>query len=381
MGLTSRTLLIIAILAALGCVVGTVWMWPRLARRHWAAVLGRLGTLMATQLAFLAALGLAANGYFGFYASWRDLLGTGADQPVAVQNHFGTGTPAEHTADPAPGVEPLGKVPLTGPDGGAPREAGMIEKVRIAGGRSGLSSEGYVYLPPQYFRPGGQHRRLPVAVVLTGYPGDARNLITRLDYPGVALDRIRAGRMQPTVLVLLRPTVAPPRDTECVDVPHGPQAEAYFVRDVPQAVAAAYRVATGPRSWGVIGDSTGGYCALKFALRHPDVYGAAVSLSGYYHAAHDATTGDLFGGSVRLRRENDLMWRLRHLPVPEVSLLVATSREGEGDYHATQRFIAAATPPLRVSSIILGSGGHNFRTWRQELPVALPWLAQHLRAG
>ncbi|MFF4649179.1 alpha/beta hydrolase [Streptomyces sp. NPDC001380] len=379
MGLTGQGLLVLLAVVAAGCVAATVWVWPRLARRHWTAVLGRLGTLVATQLAALAALGVAGNDYFGFYASWDDLLGTGGGQPVAVQDHFraAAGGRPQDPSGTATGVDHLGTLPAGGP--GGPRQSGLLEHVRISGGASGISSDGYVYLPPQYFRPQEAHRRLPAAVVLTGYPGDARNLVTRLDYPGTELREVQAGRMRPTVLVMLRPTVAPPRDTECVDVPGGPQAETYFTRDVPRAVAAAYRVASGPRSWGVIGDSTGGYCALSLTLRHPDAYGAAVSLSGYYRAAHDPTTGDLFHGSARLHQGHDLMWRLRHLPAPDVPVLVTTSRQGEADYRATRAFIAAARPPLRVSSITLPSGGHNFHTWKLEIPVALPWLAEHLR--
>ena len=116
-------------------------------------------------------------------------------------------------------------------------------------------------------------------------------------------------------------------------------------------------------------------------MRHPEAYGAAASLSGYFRAAHDATTGDLFGGSARLRRASDLMWRLEHLPVPAVSVLVATSRQGEYDYRATQSFIEAARPPLQVSSITLESGGRNFHTWGREIPAALPWLSDRLAEG
>ena len=48
--------------------------------------------------------------------------------------------------------------------------------------------------------------------------------------------------MQPMILVMMRPTVAPPRDTECVDVPGGPQTETFFAKDLPDAVSAHYRV-------------------------------------------------------------------------------------------------------------------------------------------
>ncbi|MFJ6214122.1 alpha/beta hydrolase [Streptomyces sp. NPDC092296] len=381
MGLTSQTLLVVVSLVAVACVVATVWTWPRLAKRHWAAVLGRLGTILVTQLLTLAALGLVVNNYFSFYASWGDLLGTSGNQPVTVTNHLSTGGGSGPGTVYQTGVQSLGRVRVAGLGDGGPQQSGVVERVRISGGRSGLAEDGYVYLPPQYFRADYAHRRLPVVVALTGYPGDAHNLVTRLNLPKLELDLLGQGRMQPTVLVLLRPTVTPPRDTECQDVPHGPQAETFFVRDVPKALGQTYRVAAGGHGWGIIGDSTGGYCALKLTMRHPEAYSAAVSLSGYYQSAVDATTGDLFGGSARLRRENDLLWRLRHLASPPVSVLLASSREGEHDYEATQSFIAAVRPPMKVASITLDSGGHNFRTWNRELPVALPWLAEQLKVG
>ena len=56
--------------------------------------------------------------------------------------------------------------------------------------------------------------------------------------------------MQPTILVMLRPTVAPPRDTECVDVPGGPQTETFFAKDLPEAVSEHYRVGHAGRGTG-----------------------------------------------------------------------------------------------------------------------------------
>jgi S-formylglutathione hydrolase FrmB len=165
-----------------------------------------------------------------------------------------------------------------------------------------------------------------------------------------------------------------------VDVPGGPQVETFFTKDLRDSMADAFRVNTDADSWGVLGGSTGGYCALKMTMRHPEAFSAAVALSGYYEAAVDMTTGDLFGGSRQRRNENNLMWRLANLPSPHVSVLVTSSRQGEANYQATQRFLAAVKPPMRASSLILPSGGHNFETWSRELPQALPWLAQQLRA-
>jgi S-formylglutathione hydrolase FrmB len=53
---------------------------------------------------------------------------------------------------------------------------------------------------------------------------------------------------------------------------------------------------------------------------------------------------------------------------------------GEANYQDTLEFIelAKAKRPTRISSIILDSGGHNFNTWRREIPGALEWMSGRL---
>jgi S-formylglutathione hydrolase FrmB len=372
MGLTSKKVLLLAVVVAVLLFALTVWLWPRLARRSLPAVLGRVGVLLGTELSLLAAGGLAANLYFGFYSSWADLFGADQDMGVVVEHGDGTKTARQLQ------LRGTQKVGVQG--GHSPRKAGHIHKVQINGAITGMAAPAYVYLPPQYFQPEYAGRKFPAALVLTGFPGTAENLISRMQYPQTATRRIEAGTMRPTVLIMMRPTVAPPRDTECVDVPGGPQAETFFTKDLRKAITSHYRVGRQARSWGVIGNSTGGYCALKMTMRHPGAFSAGAGLSATYKAPQDRSTGDLFGGSKRLEQENNLMWRLDNRPMPPVSLLLASSRRGESNYKDTRDVIAKAEPPLKVSSMILDSGGHNFNTWNREVPPALEWLANHLSA-
>jgi S-formylglutathione hydrolase FrmB len=370
MGLTSKKLLVLVALVAAATFVATVWLWPRLGRRGLRPVAGRVGLLLGGQLAILAALGLAVNSYFGFYASFSDLLGT--DQsPGEVVDYTAGG-------DGASGLQEMGHQAVGVTGGASPAKAGRIDRVEIHGATTGITVPAYVYLPPQYFQKGFRRQNFPAAVILTGYPGTAESLITRMRYPQTATEHIARGTMQPMIMVMLRPAVVPPRDTECMNVPHGPQVETFFTRDLRQVIHANYRVGLAAQNWGVMGDSTGGYCALKLAMRDPHDFSAAVSLSGYYATHDDPTTGSLFGGSDVLKEENNLMWRLRHRPVPPVWVLVTSSRHGEANYAATLAFIHAVRSPMQVSSIILPSGGHNFTTWNRELPAALDQLSRHL---
>jgi len=372
MGLTSNKVLVLAVLFAVLLFVGTVWFWPRLARRNWRAVSGRIGLLLATQVLLFASVGLAANQAFGFYASWADLFGQESGQGVVVDHDAGGGY-----GGPLQVVDTQ-QVNVTG--GARPQIGGQLQKVDIVGRSTHIASPAFVYLPPEYFQPQYRTRTFPAAVVLTGYPGTAEALIKGLHYPQTAHRLAKNGTAQPMILVMMRPTVAPPRDTECVDVPGGPQTETFFAKDLPDAVSAHYRVGKKPGSWGVIGDSTGGYCALKLAIHHPETYAAGAGLSPYYRAPIDPTTGDLFHGNEELRNDADLMWHLRHRPAPDTSLLVSSSKHGESNYKETLRFIdlVKARKPTRISSIILDSGGHNFNTWRREIPATLQWISGRL---
>ncbi|MCC3769692.1 esterase family protein [Streptomyces sp. UNOC14_S4] len=369
MGLTSMAVLLLAIAAAVALFALTIWLWPRLGKKSIGSVLARFGMLLATQLTLFAAIGLWANQSFGFFASWADLFGLEKGQGVVV----------DHSQGNKP-VQVVGIQQVKG-HGSVPSIAGKVEKVNIRGSESKIASPAFVYLPPEYFQPEYANKTFPASVVLTGYPGTAEALIKGLHYPQEAQKLAKAKKMQPTILVMMRPTVAPPRDTECIDIPGGPQTETFFTKDLRKALSEQYRIGLKAANWGVIGDSTGGYCALKFAMRHPDSYGAAAALSGYYDAKQDATTGSLFGGDKKLEKDNDLMWRLKNKPLPPVSLLVTSSKQGEDNYDDTKKFIAAsAHHPTRVSSMILEVGGHNFNTWRREIPGTLQWMGSRLSA-
>ncbi|MGW1811927.1 alpha/beta hydrolase [Streptomyces sp. NPDC002078] len=373
MGLTSNKVLMLAIVLAVLLFAGTVWLWPRLARRSWRAVSGRVGLLLTTQLALFASVGLAANQAFGFYASWADLFGQENGQGVVV-DHIAGGANSP--------VQVVSTSKVIGASSTLPQVAGQIQKVDIIGRTTHLATPAFVYLPPEYFKPQNSARKFPVSVVLTGYPGTAEALVNKLHYPSTAQQLAKQGKMQPMILVMLRPTVAPPRDTECVDVPGGPQAETFFAKDLRDSVMAHYRVDKTPASWGIVGDSTGGYCALKIAMHHPGSYAAAAGLSPYYKAPIDPTTGDLFHGDKNLQNRSNLFWTLKHLTAPETSLLVTSSRIGEHNYKDTLSFIKSVqdTNVTRISSIILPSGGHNFNTWRREIPATLQWLSSRLVA-
>jgi enterochelin esterase-like enzyme len=396
MGLTSGSFgTFMFVLAAAGVVLVVVF-WPRAGRQRALHMLIRVLMVGASQLLVIAAFLVYLNSYFGFYGSWSQLLGSGTAPVVRAVKSTGlvqsslTVTGAE--AAPAPGV-PIPKtateIPvadghgdLGGRAGGGDQalaQTGELLEVNITGQHSGIAVfNDFVYLPPQYFQPAYAHSRFPVLLALSGYPGSSWSIVSRLKLPGEQESLVHAGRIRPTVIVMMNSAVAMPRDTECTNIPAGLQVETFFAEDVPAAIEHSFRVQSGPGSWAALGYSTGGFCAVKLAMLNPHQFSLAVSLAGYYQALEDHTTGDLYGNNIGYQDENSPDWRLQHLPAPPISVLVASSKIGERTYGGTLHFVTLVKPPMQVYTLYLGQGGHNFGTWGRELPQSLIWLNARL---
>ncbi|HEU5356469.1 MAG TPA: alpha/beta hydrolase-fold protein [Actinocrinis sp.] len=376
MSLTGLPLLILLAVLTVAGFVAVVRFWPRLAARGPRLLAGRVGALVVTQLLLLATVLAAANNYFGFYGNWRDLVSV-------ATGHYSAAAPSPlGAAQSGSGVTINSHSSLPIPGGADPARGGRLDDATIHGQLTGLSAHALIYLPPQYFQASYRKTLFPTVIVSSGYPGDVTKLVTLLRYPARLVDGINAGQDKPMVLVMMSPMIISGRDTECTDVANGgPRAGEFWSVDVTTAVEHTYRVSQDASGWGLVGDSTGGYCALKLAMLNSDRFSAAASLSGYFDALQDGTTGDLYGGDSAFRRQNDLLWRIDHLPSPPIAALLTTSRTGESNYAPTMQFARDAKPPMRVSTLVRASGGHNFNTWNAEVPAALQWLSSHLTPG
>ncbi|HBW17566.1 MAG TPA: esterase [Actinobacteria bacterium] len=396
MGLTSGSFTTLMIVVAVASVLAVVWLWPRLARGRLLSVAGRLGLIAASQVLVIAAFLVVFNGYFGFFGTWAELLGRAGSSQVVPVVRAGSLSRSVIITATDPGPLPGGKsLPRSGPSAAAagpsltgpaghgsdssPAQAGRLLMVSIIGRRTGISVAGdYVYLPPQYFQPAYARARFPVVLVMTGYPGSALAIVTRLGVPSTAARLVAARLATPAIYVMMNVSPVMPRDTECTNVPAGPQVESFFARDVPLAIEQAFRAQSSPGGWAAMGYSTGGLCATKLAMLNPRQFPSAVALAGYYKALRDHTTGNLYGGSNAYRNENDPYWRLQHLPDPPVSVLVTSSKIGEKTYPGALKFLSLVRPPMRAYSLFLPQGGHNFGSWTRELPQSLEWLSQRL---
>lgn len=192
--------------------------------------------------------------------------------------------------------------------------------------------------------------------------------------PGAFADLLKQNKVHPFILVM--PVVNPGSvDTDCSDLPNRKVAT-WMTTDVPDLVSHKFRTLPGPRGWGLMGFSTGGFCAAKLPLQFPKVFGAGAALDP------DPLTGD---ESVlpdpAVRRLNSPTYLVRHTK-SRVRLFLATSQQDRfspPSYIETFQASARVTP-VEVRTLVLPSGGHNYNTWSAEYPAAFGWLSQWLSA-
>lgn len=375
MGLTSGGLIALLSVLTIVALAGTVWVWPRLTTGGIGFLAMRAGVLLGGQTLIVLLLLVIVNAYYQFYGNWNDLMGA-AGGKTTIHQHPQTRPNAAATTQVTRTI-----TAKLGPGHGArPSRDGQLQHLEIHGVRTGLSGDAYVYLPPEYFKKEFAAKRFPVVMMIAGYPSvDHLTWIDKGHVPDEAAKQLSAGQIQPMIYVMMRPTVEPGWDTECADVPGGPKVESFFAQDVPDAVQGAYRTAQARKGWGIAGYSTGGYCATKIAMLHSDRFSAAASMAGHFNAILDRTTRNLYDGSADLRRDNNLTWRLKNLPQPPISVLVASASIGEKTYPSAVQFMKQARPPLIVDEKLLPTGGHNFKTFRKYIPPVIHWMSTHLQ--
>ena len=353
----------------------------------WGPVLARTAqraalVLLSQGLAILLT-GVLVNNWGSFYGSWSDIFGGGDKTLVTTdagaKTQWNGTVPSAKKAGSSPKATGLTPTNWSSPADYSTR--GQIGSVTIAGKRSKLSSKALVYLPPQYFQSRYANSTFPVVQVFTGYPGNVNQIVRNIRYADALLTAMKAGTAKPMIMAFFNPSLVPPRDTECTDIPKGPQVATYFGKDVPTALRQHLRVT--PAGWGLMGHSTGGYCATKLAMMDPQLFTTVVSLSGNYQAVRDSDTGNLWGGSKSLQNLNSPQWRLQHLPIPPIALLasVGSLEYGSDGVTSTRKFISAVRPPMLAKLIVIKGGAHNFADYRKVLPEAFPWLTDHLTPG
>lgn len=164
-----------------------------------------------------------------------------------------------------------------------------------------------IYLPPSYAsRP---DRRYPVVYYLVGFFGRGESLLNIQPFQPTLPERIDSlitrGEMG-EIIVVMPDGFTRYGGSQYLNSPALGRYEDHIVEELVAHVDRTYR--SGGERWarGVMGHSSGGYAALVYGMRHPDVFAGVACHSGdmYFDLCYRADLGKLFNalrpfGSLR----------------------------------------------------------------------------------
>jgi S-formylglutathione hydrolase FrmB len=217
-------------------------------------------------------------------------------------------------------------------------------------------------------------RTLPVLYFLHGVPSDPKTLIEDEGLADQVAAYVTHGGV-PFVLAVPDGNGAHHDDTEWADALDGTdRVETRLLRQVVPAVEGRHRRDAAHRS--IAGFSMGGYGAMNLALRHPDVFGAVASISGYFHVDDPSGMFDDRDGAIIANRPDE---NLRAARRTRIFLSAAADEDNpviKGEPERFKKLLDDARIPAVLDT---RPGGHDWDYVRSVLPAAFAFLAQGWR--
>ena len=370
---TSPAILII-IVALLLATLGWTLVWlptHRHPRRHHAIGQQSIAVLVSIALSLMLAF-VVLNQQNSWFTTWSSMGGVGdlshsetvgdttptSQDPIAWQ----TGTPADLQADPRSN-------PAFGEQSWVdPAPEGQYLTVSIPGPASGHTSSALVWLPPSYLD--HPERFYPVLIGFPGLPGSINAVADGLHPDELITSLSSQGQLRESIVVI--PDVFPDNvDTECVDASDGSiLMETFVTRDVVGWIRTNLRADSDRAGWTTIGYSAGGFCSSMLTMRHPDIFGSSINMSGYFVAGFEGP---------KLREDGDTTYDLTVLAQtdpPDVDLWFYAAKDDQMAYEAWQSFNSVVQPPTSLTTELVESGGHTTQVWAAGLASGLKWLGQ-----
>jgi len=249
-------------------------------------------------------------------------------------------------------------------------------------GASATSLEAAIYLPPGYDV--DSNRRYPTLYEVP-WPVEVWNSAISTT---ATLDALMdAGTIPASIVVFVDDYGAPYPDTECADSYDGHQwYDRWIAETLVPWVDSNFRTIARPQARGLMGMSQGGYCSAILELHHPELFGAAISFSGYFHAgAAGSDSARPFGGRASLIDSDSPDVVIDRLPSDKRAgmyfVLVAEPNQQLYGRQATgfaDLLTAAGYSHLLIETQL----AHGWVQVRQEMPAAIAaWAGRMVATG
>jgi putative tributyrin esterase len=154
--------------------------------------------------------------------------------------------------------------------------------------------------------------------------------------------------------------------------------------ELPGVVERFFRVSTRREDTFVAGLSMGGYGAMKWALRQPELFAAAATLSGALDLAYiqefdlrphmRALVARIFAGRPVGGGDDDLFHLLKTADSATLPALMLRCGTEDRLVEQNERFVAACAAAGVTLDADLGPGDHEWAYWDAQIRSVLDWL-------
>ena len=355
-----KTLVAVAVLAVLSLLAGA----SLLARsapsrcpgrtRRW---LGRAVILLVPTILIASAGALVFNRSLGLVKTSGDLT------KLVFSTVFGTTAQSGGEAD----VEAQSAAASALDATFTKTEDGMLETT-WTGPSSGITLPVFVITPRDYSPTDG--KTYAVIELLHGYPGEADGTMQGAQVQEALNNAIDEGIIPPTIIV--GPSLSVDEEAhDCADIEGRPAVYTWVSHDVPEMIRHNFPNTTSNRdAWMIGGFSAGAYCAIWTALRTPETYGAAASLSGY----DTQIEGQMTNQGDQYLADNTLSIMLANRTPDGMRIYaMAAGDDAVGGAYTALKMAAAVKEPDSVTTDVPPTGGHAGPLWREHIPTMLAW--------
>ncbi|HTC85457.1 MAG TPA: alpha/beta hydrolase-fold protein [Candidatus Acidoferrum sp.] len=249
-------------------------------------------------------------------------------------------------------------------------------------GGAGASASVAVYVPAGYDR---GIRTYPVTYEV---PWHLKSMLRSMQVVDQLDALISSGAIPAQIVVFADLVAGPYPASQCADSSDGRQWwDRYVATTLVPTIDRTFRTIPLAADRSVIGFSEGGYCAADLLARHPDLFGQAVSISGYYHAAprsnQTANAAAVFGGDAALLAaySPDAIVRSMAPVVRQRVFFVLDGTPKEPFYGSQMTSFSTELAALGVpSAFIPDTIGHSWTETRTMFGPLMALLAGHLAA-
>jgi enterochelin esterase-like enzyme len=235
----------------------------------------------------------------------------------------------------------------------------------------GQKKDFLVYLPPSYNTAQGQIKHYPTLYLLHGSPGRDSDWFTGGKADQAADTLIALGKISELIMIVPDGNGRPGQTSEWGNsYDQRQKIETYVSSDLVKYVDAKYHTIADAAHRAIAGLSMGGFGAMNIAVHHPDVFGYAISLGGYYRAE-----GSIWGNNALYMHQNS---PIEVLPSDRqawlLQIYIGAATKDQPYYTYAKQFVQELGKLHMRYQFDVENGSHSWHVWQMQIYYTLPWL-------